>query len=335
MKKIKIVLCLLLIVMVLVLSVACDTREKVTIYTSTEEYNMEYMQKCLDAQFPNYKIVIEYMGTSNIAAKVKEEGADSDVDIIYAEEYGYMEMLIKAGVLDELKDYDTSKYVDEAMPEAVKGYVLPAIMTGGAVVINKRVMAAKGITEDNYPTKYEDLLDPKYSGLVSMASPKASGTGYMFYYSLVKAWGEEKALEYFDALSANVLAYTSSGSGPINALIANAGEVAVGFGMISQAVEKINGGNTDLAILFFEEGAPYNMYGNAIVKGKSERSAVTSVMRYLDQFYTNASNEKYYPEPVLKGTNYSIPNFPTNIHYADMTGNNLEKKTELLAKWTH
>lgn len=331
MKKIKLAVLALSLLGITASLAACNSKEKVVIYTSTEDYNMELMQKCFKEQFPSYNVVIEYMSTSNIAAKVIEEGANSDCDIVFAEEYGYMEKMIGAGVLDSIKgDYDLTKYVDDAIPSAVKDYVLPNIKAGGAIVINKSVLEQKGLAK---PTSYQDLLDPSYKGLVSMASPKSSGTGYMFLYSLVKAWGETEAFSYFDQLTPNVLAYTSSGSGPVNALVNR--EVAVGFGMISQAVTKINDGNTELEILFFEEGAPFNLYGNGIVKGKKQRQAVKDVMDYLDSYYTNESNRQFYPEPVLKNTDYNIANFPTSIKYADMEGNNLTNKEKLLAKWNH
>ena len=260
-----------------------------------------------------------------------EEGSSSDCDIVYAEEYGYLEKMIGAGSLDSIKgDYDLTRYVDDAVPASVNEYVLPALRTGGGVIVNNYVLEQNGLEK---PTSYNDLLDPKYKDLVSMASPKSSGTGYMFLYSLVKAWGETEALSYFDSLTPNILAYTTSGSGPVNALVNR--EVAVGFGMISQAVDKINGGNNELEVLFFEEGAPCNLYGNAIVKGKKAKTAVKEVMDYLDSFYTNESNRLYYPEPVLKNTNYNVANFPENIQYADMTGNNLAAKEALLAKWNH
>ena len=289
------------------------------------------MQKTLDKQFPNYNIVIEHMSTSEIAAKVIAEGSSSDCDIVYAEEYGYMEKMIEAGVLDSIEgDYDLTRYVDDAVPATVNKYALPCCRTGGGIILNTSVLASKGLSK---PTSYNDLLDPAYKGLVSMASPKSSGTGYMFLYSLVKAWGETEALAYFDSLTPNVLAYTSSGSGPVNALVNR--EVAVGFGMISQAVNKINDGNNELEVLFFEEGAPFNLYGNGIVKGKKANQAVKEVMDYLDSFYTNESNKQFYPEPVLKDVDYNISNFPANIVYSDMTGNNLTNKEALLAKWNH
>ncbi len=332
MRKIKTPLCLFLMLGTALISVACSSgKDKVTIYTSTEDYNMEFMQKCLDEKFPDYDIVIEYMSTSNIAAKVIEEGESSDCDIVYGEEYGYLEKMIAEGALDSIEgDYDLSRYLEDTVPESVNKFALPTIRSGGGIIVNTKVLADHNLTE---PTSYSDLLDPAYNGLVSMASPKSSGTGYMFLYSLVKAWGEAEALTYFDNLTPNILAYTTSGSGPVNALVNR--EVAVGFGMISQAVTKINDGNNELKVLFFEEGAPCNLYGNAIVKGKKANKAVKEVMDYLDSFYTNESNKLYYPEPVLKNTNYNVPNFPANIQYADMTGNNLEAKEALLAKWTH
>jgi iron(III) transport system substrate-binding protein len=85
------------------------------------------------------------------------------------------------------------------------------------------------------PRSYEDLLDPKLRGLVSMPNPKDSSTGYMFYKSLVNAWGEKKALAYFDRLTDNVLQYTQSGSGPLKAV--SEGKAAVGLGTTATAVD--------------------------------------------------------------------------------------------------
>ena len=62
-------------------------------------------------------------------------------------------------------------------------------------------------------------MDSVYAGVVSMPNPKTSGTGYNFLKSLVNAWGEDAAFDYFDALAENVYQFTSSGSGPVNALV--------------------------------------------------------------------------------------------------------------------
>ena len=165
-----------------------------------------------------------------------------------------------------------------------------------------------------------------------MPGPKSSGTGYMFLKSLVNAWGEDKAFEYFDGLAENVLQFTDSGSGPVNALVQ--GEVAVGLGMTAQAVTAINDG-ANLKILFFEEGSPYSLYGYAIPEGKQTRKAVMDVFNFFYTTLVMEDKELYYPEQVFANQSNNVENYPTDIKYADMNNNTTEEKSRLLDKWEH
>lgn len=298
---------------------------EVVIYSGAEEYRNEYFLKRLNEEFPDYDITIEYMPTGNLAAKLAAEGVDTDMDIFYDLDFSYAGLVEQ--YLADVSAYDQSIYVDDCKVEG--GRYLAATRNGGAVIINPDVLAAKGIAE---PTSYADLLKPEFKGLVSMPDPKSSGTGYMFIKSLVNAWGEEKAFEYFDGLAENILQFTSSGSGPVNALVQ--GEAAVGLGMTAQAVTKINEG-ANLKILFFEEGSPYSLYGYAIPEGKQNRKAVVDV---FDFFYTTLvleDKELYYPEQVFVGQVNNIENYPTDINYADMKGNTTEEKQRLLENWEY
>ena len=182
------------------------------------------------------------------------------------------------------------------------------------------------------PTSYADLLNPIYKGLISMPDPKASGTGYMFYLSLVNTWGVEVALPYFDRLAENVLSFTSSGSGPVNALVGK--EVAIALGMTAHAVQEINNGE-NLEILFFDQGSPYSLYGQGIIAGNETDEAVVEVFKYLAGELTVELCANFYPEKIFADTDFTLENFPQNIHYADMSNNTPERKAELLAKWMH
>ena len=163
-----------------------------------------------------------------------------------------------------------------------------------------------------------------------MPDPKSSGTGYMFVKNLVNAWGEEKAFDYFSKLAENVLQFTTSGSGPVNALVQN--EVAVGLGMTAQAVTKINEG-ANLKILFFEEGSPYSLYGYAIPEGKQNRKAVVDVFNFFYSTLVLEDKELYYPEQVFADQVNNIENYPTDIPYGDMNNNTTDEKTRLLENW--
>jgi len=303
-----------------------DPENKVIIYTSAEDYRVEYLRSRLNEEFPQYDITIEYMTTGNHAAKLLAEGLNTDCDIIYDLEYTYLQTLEKAGNLADLSAYDFSVYCDDVN---VSRCFMPEYRNGGAVVINPAVLERYQLA---VPTCYDDLLKPEYKGLVSMPNPTSSGTGYMFLLSMINERGEEEAFRYFEAFSDNVLQFTSSGSGPVNALVQ--GEVAVGLTSTGVAVNAIREG-TPLEILYFDEGSPYSLYGQAVVKGKEQRQAVRDVYDFLYGTYGYENCEKFFPEPIFDGVTYEVEHYPTAIVYSDMSGDTPERKDELLSKWNY
>ena len=299
--------------------------KKVVIFSSAEEYKNEFYKQKLKEKFPQYDIVIEYLSTGKHAAKLKAEGEKTLCDITVDLEQGYAEQL--KPMFADLGSYDTSRYMEDLLAKDKK--YLPECRVGGAIILNTEVLKAKGLKA---PQSYEDLLKPEYKGLISMPSPKASGTGYIFLKALVNSMGEDKAFAYFDKLSNNILQYTSSGSGPVNALINK--EVAIGLGMTAQgALKKTEG--APFEIIFFKEGSPYTFYTVAMIKGKEKNKAVKEVFDYLSGPVIEGQVQKYYPEKLYKDKDYTIKNMPEKIKYADMKNNTIEEKERLLAKWNH
>ena len=302
-----------------------EENNRVIIYSSAEEYRNAHFLKRLNEQFPDYDIVIEYLPTGNSAVKLQAEGASTACDIVLDMEYGYFPLL--EGLLADVSQYDQSVFMEDM--RSPSGKWLPMYRNGGAVILNLDMMAQYGLTE---PASYADLLDEQYDGFISMPSPKSSGTGYMFLKSLVNAWGEDEAFDYFDALAENILQFTSSGSGPVNALMQ--GEVAIGLGMTGQAVIAMNQG-ANLKILYFAEGSPCSLYGYAMIEGKQHRKCVQDV---FDFFYTTLVDEDkalFFPEQIYVDRHFTIPGYPTDIPYADMSGDTTEEKLWLLNDWEY
>lgn len=317
----------LTLVLALTMFAGCGSKkESILIYSGMEDYRNEYLLSRLEEEFPEYKFVVEYMPTGNLAAKVQAEQGKTDADIIMDIDYSYASML--EPYLADLSDYDQSIFCED-MQVASKKYI-PMTRNGGAVVVNLDVLKSKNLPE---PTCYEDLLKSEYKGLVSMPDPKSSGTGYMFLKSLVNAWGESEAFDYFNKLSKNILQFTSSGSGPVNALVQE--EVAIGLGMTSQAVTAINEG-ANLKILYFDEGSPSSLYGYSIIKGKETRESVKKVFDFIYSTYVDEDKTNFYPEQIYKDKVFDgIKSYPTDIPYADMSNNTTEEKQRLLDKWSH
>ena len=306
--------------------VGCSKKETIVIYTSAESFRIDYMRARLKEQFPNYDIRLDYKSSGDQASLMKAAGTNVECHITHDLEYGNAADLAALGIFADLTDVvDFTKFTEDITAST---YYAPELRNGGAIILNMDVIKEKGL---DVPSSYQDLLDPQYKGLISMSNPKTSGTGYMFLLSLVNAWGEEEALKYFSDLSENILAFESSGSGPVNKLINK--EVAIGFGMISHAVQQINEGE-NLKILFFEEGAPYSLYGQAVIKGNETNPAVMEVFNFLVNSITEEMCQRFYPEKIYKDKDFVLENFPPDVVYADMSNNTPERKSQLLGKWT-
>lgn len=324
----RFVLPIVLASLLLLLLPGCGSTEEnsVVIYTSAESYRVDHMRQRLTEEFPQYEIYFEYMTTGNQAAKLLAEGTDTDCDITYDLEYTYMQTLADAGILADLSEYDFSIFCEDTNTST---FYMPTYRNGGAVVINPAVLEKHGL---EVPACYDDLLKEEYRGLISMPNPETSGTGYMFLLAMVNRRGEDEAFAYFDELAKNVLQFTSSGSGPVNALIQ--GEAAIGLSITGTAVTAINDG-AELEILFFEEGSPYALYGQGIIAGKEVRPAVQAVYDFLYSTYGYENCGMFYPEPIYSGKTFRIENYPADIQYSDMSGDTSQRKEELLARWKY
>ena len=82
----------------------CSGKETIIIYTSTEAYKMEYMQKRMNEQFPQYNVIIEYKTSGNHAATLQAAGKNAECDISHDLEYAYAEPLAAQGVFADLTD---------------------------------------------------------------------------------------------------------------------------------------------------------------------------------------------------------------------------------------
>ncbi len=337
MKKIKIlsllsVLALLLTSLSLLLS-GCGGKERVVLYCASEEERIAWLQQDLNAKFPDYEIVLQVLGTGEMVTKLQGEGVNSPCDIVFDLESCNATLLAASGLFADLSAYDFSIYTDDLLSytqgEGGHKYFAPNVKCNAAVIVNKQVLAEKGLP---IPQTHAELLDPKYNDLIEMPNPKTSGTGYCYYNGLASKMGNEGALAYFTALNENVKEFTSSGSAPIKAV--SRGEIGIGIGLLWQAVAYANA-DPNLEVIFPDNESPYAVYTFGMIRGKEQRPAVKEVFDYL---YTDANHRLVaatcpgviYKTPVAT----TIENWPTTYQEIPMQGlyDNAFKQ-ELLDKW--
>ena len=315
---------IIVLIMGLFLLTGCGSKkDKVIIYSCTEENVTQALNQKFKEDLKDVDVVIQNISTGNLAAKIKTEGSKIEADIVLDLETSHAENL-KDNFAD-ISSYDTSVYTD-GINNSDK-YLLWTKYSIGLIVDNKYLKEHKL----DVPKTYEDLLDKKYKGLIAMPDPKTSGTGYAFFLIAVNEMGEDKAVEYFTKLKENIREFTASGSGPSNLL--KQGEIAIAMGMTYQgAAEITNGANYE--IIELDTKTPYNTTSSAIIKGREEKANVKEVFEFIMKDFSKYDKEHFVPGKILKDQESKIPNYPTNLKDADMTGiNDIELKNKLISKW--
>ena len=321
---------IILLLITLLFTVLADSggKESIVICASSEQYRNDEMQEQLTKQFPQYNIIVMYMSTGKAAAKVYAEGADTEVDIMVGLETGYLNKI--SGSLADISGMSAIPYVDGLTPADNNDLWVTWERQAGAIIVNRDILDKYGLEA---PQTYEDLLKPEYKGLIAMPDPKSSGTGYFFYKNWANLWGDEGALNYVDALYENLKQFTESGSGPIKML--TQGEVAIGLALTFQAVSEINEGQP-FQIIYPPEGSPYSLTGTAIIEGHQDKEGVAEVYDYIINNFLVYDKENFSPETIYEGQKITLPNYPENIPYADMTGiQDDQEKERLLSQWKY
>ena len=309
-------------------------KDRVVIYTAAEDERIAYIQSELDKQFPDTEIVIQSLGTGQLLSKLQAEGKDSDCDIFYDLEVVNAEIILNASpdLFVDLSDYDFSiydpsvtGYTDRHHKYAVNG------KTAGAFLVNTKMLEEKGLP---IPETYEDMLKPEYAGLISMPSPKSSGTGYSYYNGMVTILGEEAAMKYFEELNPNIKEYMTSGSAPAKAAVR--GDVAIAYGLLWQCVNYANE-NEGLTVVVPEQGLAFDLFTMGMISGHETKGSVKEVFTYLYNELNKPQCAKFNPDKIYVDMPAAeIQNYPENYKEITMAGLfDFQYKQDLLDKWKY
>ena len=309
-------------------------KDRVVIYTAAEDERIAYLQEELNKRFPDTEIVLQSVGTGQLLTKLQAEGKNSDCDIFYDLEVVNAEIILNASpdLFADLSEYDFSVYdasvtgyTDRHHRYAVNG------KTAGAFLVNTGVLEEKGLP---VPATYQDMLDPRYAGLISMPSPRSSGTGYSYYNGMMTLLGEEAGAEYFDALNPNIKEYTTSGSAPAKAAVR--GDAAIAYGLLWQCVNYANE-NEGLQVVVPEDGLAFDLFTMGMISGHETKGRVKEVFTCLYNELNKLQCAKFNPDRIYADMPApEIPNYPAGYSEIAMKGLfDFEYKQNLLDQWKY
>jgi len=305
--------------------------EKVTVYTSLEtDETVKYLE-IARKDLPDLEINIIRLSTGELGARMKAEKNNPQADCIWGWAVTNMEQFIPEGMLEPYKPKGVEK-LDKRFVHP-KDYYTGIDYYIAAFCVNTKVLQEKGLP---MPKGWNDLLNPKFKGLIAMPNPVASGTGFLQIASLLQMYGakegKEDGWEFLKKLDKNIGEYIKSGSRP--AKMTAQGEFAVGASFDFPVAQQKKEG-FPVEVVFPVEGAGYEVEANALLKGAKNPNAAKIFLDWA--ISTNAM--KGYSEFKLGVT---LPGIPTRPDLPKLSEIKLypmdfawqaKNRDEILKKW--
>ena len=314
------------------MSIGAAHAGELLVYSSTDADNLKYYMDNFQKDNPDITVKVVRESTGTMAAKMMAEKDNPQADVLFEmaatvalnmEEQGMFHPYTPKGM-----DKIDPRYVDK---EGVVNWV-GNYGWAGCICWNKIEAKKLGLPK---PTKWSDLTNPVYKGLISMPNPNSSGTGFLDVSSWIQIMGEDKAWTYMDDLHKNVGVYTHSGSKPCKQ--AGSGEFPIGISWPGRAIKIIKAG-APMEMIIPEEGIGWEMQVVAIMKGTknledSKRLIDWTLGKGMKLFGERqsiiADTSKITPDPVL-------PDFFKEVN-AKLIDNKFAwaaaNKTRIVAEW--
>ncbi len=231
----------------------------VMVYGVIHEYTLARLMQLFERQTGGKADFIR-LSAGEVATRVLAERQAPKGDVIFGISRAIAESMKAQGLLEPYKtprraDVPT-QYVD---PE---GYWTGSSLTVQGIAVNTERWK-KEFAQTPMPKTWEDLLDPRYQGLVVAPSPLSSGTGFTFVVGQFFRLGEEKGWEYLKALDRNVRFYTPSGIAPTRMVAA--GEFLIAVTFAHDALKAISAGYP--IALIHPPGVSWDIGSVSLIKG--------------------------------------------------------------------
>ncbi len=222
----------------------------------------------------NIKVSYQRLSTGEVQTKIANEKGNPSADVWFGGTNDPYNESAKQGLLMSYEAKNGAHLVNPNYKDP-DGYWY-GIYTGIlGFMVNKDELARKGLEA---PKTWDDLLDPKYQGLIWLSNPNTAGTAKLVINTLVQMRGEEDALKYLVALDKNIAQYTKSGSGPSKKV--GVGECVIGIGFLHDGVYQILQGYDNIGLIIPADGTAYEIGSTAIFEGCEHEAAAKLWIEY-------------------------------------------------------
>ena len=256
---------------------------ELTVYTAFPEAEVAYYFNAFE-EATGIKVNALRLSAGEMLTRVAAEKDNPQASLMFGGSTDNYIAASNQGLLEAYQSPELSNTPENYLdPDGVWN---PIYVGAIAFACNKDWFADKGY---DYPTSWDDLLDPKYQDMIIMAHP--SGTAYTVLATLIQLKGEDAVWDYLKELDKNMSQYTKSGSAAPNGVAL--GEAAIALTFSHDGLQPTTEGYP-IELSFPTDGTGYEVGAMALIKG-GPADEQENAKKFID-FMCSAEGQNLYAE---------------------------------------
>jgi len=259
--------------------------KELTVYTAFPEAEVAYYFNAFE-EATGIKVNALRLSAGEMLTRVAAEKDNPQAALMFGGSTDNYIAAVDQGLLEPYQSPELENTPDTYIDPT--GTWNPIYVGAIAFACNKDWFAEKGY---DYPTSWDDLLDPKYQGQIIMAHPATSGTAYTVLATLIQLKGEDAVWDYLKELNKNMSQYTKSGSAAPNAVALKEAAIALTFS--HDGLQPTTEGYP-IELSFPSDGTGYEVGAMALIKG-GPADQQENAKKFID-FMCSAEGQNLYAE---------------------------------------
>ena len=253
---------------------AAQAEGELVVYGSCEE---EYISAACANFEKLYGIKTTYqrLSTGEVQAKIEEENGKPSADVWFGGTTDPYNVVAAEGLLEPYEAMNASHLIGPMYRDAEgRWYGIYKGILG--FMVNTDELNRLGLEA---PQDWQDLLDPKYEGMIWLSNYNTAGTAKLVINTMIQKYGHDEGIQYLVDLDKNIEVYTKSGSGPSKNV--GTGECIIGIGFLHDGIHQIvDNGYGNIALVIPSSGTSFEIGATAIFKGAAHPNAARLWIEY-------------------------------------------------------
>ena len=253
---------------------AAQAEGELVVYGSCEE---EYLSAACANFEKLYGIKTTYqrLSTGEVQAKIEEENGKPSADVWFGGTTDPYNVVAAEGLLEPYEAMNASHLIGPMYRDAEgRWYGIYKGILG--FMVNTDELNRLGLEA---PQDWQDLLDPKYEGMIWLSNYNTAGTAKLVINTMIQKYGHDEGIQYLVALDKNIEVYTKSGSGPSKNV--GTGECVIGIGFLHDGITQIlDNGYDNIGLVIPSSGTSFEIGATAIFKGAAHPNAAKLWIEY-------------------------------------------------------